>query len=207
MYNLEKYYKQEKKQKLHTPLDTYKNRLSIQGSVIFTFIVIFGLFLFAYKKIKYRPLIQDTFQVFYTTSEKESFSEANSLKQTLNLSGDWFEYKLSINPPKDIYRLRMDPLNQVKARIQFKNIRILDKNGKILKERDFLIGNDLRPKNFEEIENTNQIIPGKISAGKFIEFVSNGDDPYISINTGLQKSVAEIQITIRVIEAHKKFKD
>jgi len=203
--NFEKYFRKEKSSSLHTIMDDYKKHLLVQVTLagIFLALIIFPII---NNFAKYPPVKNDTALIFYTTSKIEPFNPLNSVSLELNKEG-WQEYRFKLNPPKDIFKLRLDPLNQSKIKIQLKAIRLLDNSGKVLKERDFLIGSDSRLKDFQEIESFQQLKPGKIVPGKYIEMVSDGNDPQISFNFGALQSVTEIQATYRVAQGNKNFID
>ncbi|MCC6275462.1 MAG: hypothetical protein IT569_06375 [Leptospiraceae bacterium] len=203
--NFEKYFRKEKSSSFHTSLDDYKKRLLVQIAFA-TILLALTIFPAINNRVKYPPIKNDTALLSYTTTETENFTPQNSISLELNKEG-WQDYKFKINPAKNLFKLRLDPISQSKIKIQLKEIRLLDNSGKVLKERDFLIGSDLRLKDMKEIENIQQMKPGKVVFGKYIEMISDGDDPQISFNFGPLQSVAEIQVTYRVAQGNKKFTD
>ncbi|MBE7410814.1 MAG: hypothetical protein L6Q54_11810 [Leptospiraceae bacterium] len=203
--SMQKYFKKEKIGSLHTSLDDYKKRIFVQSSVLIFLLLLFGITPIK-NKIKYPNVQNGKVEFFYTTQPDENFHTGNLLTLDLVPQG-WHTYSFKFTPSKNLYKLRIDPLTQSKIKIQIKEIRILDNKGKILKERDLLIGNDLRIKNYQEIESIHQFKTGKMIPGKYVEVISDGNDPHISFNFGVLHSVGEVQITYRVAKGNFKFTD
>lgn len=202
---LQKYFKKEKWGSLHTPQDDFKKRKFVQLSFISSTIFLI-LFSIVYNKIKYPQIRNDFAQIQFMTTEKGIFAPESTLVADIKKEG-WQEYKFKLANPQNIYKLKLDPLSQPKVKMQFKDIKFLDSNGKIIKERNFLIGDDLRLKDHKEIEYIQQMKPGRLKPGKYVELVSEGDDPQIFINCGPLKSVSEILVTFRITRGHLKFPD
>lgn len=207
---IEKHIKELKKLELHTPLDDYKKRWSIQGTALVLLLgtIIGSIF---YKKIKYPPLKNTTAQVFFLTKSSPAPTPENSAIHPLLAKdkGEWKEYNFSIpGKPQDITGLRIDPVSSSRIRFSISHVRLLDANDKILFERDFRLNQNLLPDNSEQITGIQDVKPGKAEPGRFAELISIGEDPFFFLNLDRTiRGVSKVQLRMRFIEDYNKFLD
>lgn len=208
LMGLEKHFKKLRKTELHTPLDDFKKRWKIQAGVVIGFLVLTvgGVI---QNQLKYPVMKDDTAQLYFMSKETPNPTDANSVKIPVEASQapQWQEYNFSLPEAKELVGVRVDPINQRKVRFNISHVKYLDSTGKVLFERDFQLGDNLIPKDIEQIGMLNDIKAGKAAPGAFAEMVSIGSDPFFHLELPPTKNVASVQVRMRMIEEYKKFED
>lgn len=205
---LEKYYKKGKKDELHTPLDDFKKRWTVQGSVLVAVLVL-TIGSVIQNKLKYPTMTDDKAQLYFLTKEKPNPTDENSVKLDVSASnaGKWQDLKFDLPTQLELVGVRFDPINQRKVRINMERIQYLDEKGAVLFERDFQLGENLIPKDIEQIGMLNDIKAGRAVAGGFAEMVSTGSDPFFHLELPPTQNVSSVKIRVRMLEEFKKFED
>lgn len=207
--SVEKFFLKTKKQELHTALDDFQKKRTIQISVVGALLLVV-LASYGYIQYKFPPFKTGALQVYYLTPEAPNPSESNAVTKDLEMDkkGEWVEYTMDIpGGPKELIGVRIDPVNQRRVRIGMSHIRYLGADGGVLYERDFQLDENLIPKDIKQIGASNDIKSGRAVPGGYSEIVSIGSDPFVIFNLPQTKNVAKVAVRLRVIEESKKFKD
>ncbi|NUU60990.1 ABC transporter permease [Paenibacillus agri] len=138
-----------------------------------------------YLQLDVKSEVLDEYQLFYSKT-KDSWSETDSIREPYNKKGQWQTLKFEI--PKGNSYIRIDPGNNEKVLISFKNI-IFHSNSTAkvnIKELDYKI-NELVLKSSQE-------------NGEQVEFYSTGGDPSlgVSINSLNEFSKQKSNTTVNI---------
>jgi len=198
------------RKELNTAISEYQRRWKVQGTAFFSFVLIFFLGVFIYYT-KY-PSFRDTnLQVFFLSQKGGSPTEELSTKEIIKSQnkGEWIEYTLSVPQGiKELSGARIDFGDFIKSKYQIKSLQVLDKDGKVLGGKEFVIPEGGFLPEREDYGALNDIkLVGKLEPGKFIQIETIGMDPYLTAFFPTVKNPSSVKVILRFIESHKKFKD
>ncbi len=159
-------------------------------------------FALAYRRAQYPALsTSDSLRVEITLPE----GDIVSFDQPIVLSKNWREYRVVFGEARDLEKVMIRPLTQRGAKIQIESVRFAgDANPHRI---SFRLSANLLPTDFKQIGNVVLMRPGTLVAGGVSEMITTGPDPHFYLHPGSLKSITEISIRMRVVEAYNSFPD
>ena len=131
----------------------------------------------------------DFIQLYWTNGSDNLYDEEKSVIKPVTTLDDWNQYNFEI-ASAPITGLRIDPLNH-EGLVEIRSIHIIDQetgtNKEIIHE-DLIIGNQLQKFEYK---------------GSMI-LVSTGDDPQITVKSGIHSAPICLEITMRVLRDFRK---
>ncbi|MCB1188984.1 MAG: hypothetical protein H7A23_13535 [Leptospiraceae bacterium] len=211
LFSTEKYYKKTTKQPhFITPIDEYKKKIKIQSLLFLIVFAIFSTSVFKLYKIfeaKTYKLKNDIVQVYYFPKNENLGKplEENSIKAEISPSIEWKTILLPFPSPTDVGKIRIDPVNQNRAKLQIKEIQYLDKDKKVIAGRDFKITQNNLVENMDQIFEVRMVKIDSKAKSEYIQAETIDDNPFFYLDIGNFSNVSYIQITMRYIEKYKQF--
>ncbi len=208
LFSVEKFIFKKNKTQFENPVDDFKKKSTIQIVVsVIVLILALNAGIKQYNKLK--PIKTDIAKLYFMNEEITTPIEANLLTAEVNPSTEWSEVHFILPKPNEIKDIKVELIHQVFARFQLKELKYLDENKKVLKERSFQLNNIGMVDNTEtnEICCTEDLKPGKLAPGKYLEMESVKSNPSFYVKMEETKGVKEIILTYRYIKNTKKFTD
>ncbi|HMV41036.1 MAG TPA: hypothetical protein PK079_24220 [Leptospiraceae bacterium] len=204
----EKFIFKKNKADFQNPIDDYKKRSAVQFilSVIILIVAInTGIKLFN----KYKAVKEDTAKIYFMNTANPAPNPNNTITAKVIPSENWVEANFVLPNPVDIKEIKVELIHQVFTRFQLKDLKFLDENKKVLRERNFQLNNLGMVENSEknEICCTEELKPGKLIPGKYMELETTSSSPSFYVKMEESKSVKEIVLTYRYIKNTNKFPD
>lgn len=206
--SLDKYVFKKNKSQFENDVDKFKTKIKIQSifGIAITMFVVYAGFKY-YQKAK--PIKPDQARMFYMSEENEGPSKSKMLTAEVKPSENWEEAVFVLPEPTKIKNIKFEPVSQIFARIQFKEVRYLDEK-KLVIQTKTLVLNDLGMvdnKEDDEICCFEGFKPGKLIPKKYVEFESINNLPSFYIKQKQMDKVKEIILVYRYIKNSKKFSD
>lgn len=208
LVSCEKFIFKKNKTEFQNPVDDYKKRSAVQFIVsVVMLVVLVNVGVKQYNKLK--PVKEDIAKIYYISKANALLVPDNLVTAKVSPSENWNEANFVFTTPVDIKDIKVELVHQIFTRIQIKEIKYLDESKKVIRERNFQLNNlgmvESTEKN--EICCTEELKPGKLIAGKYLELESIGNSPSLYIKMEEAKSVKEIILTYRYTKNTKKFLD
>ncbi|MBK8397929.1 MAG: hypothetical protein IPL26_22165 [Leptospiraceae bacterium] len=138
LYFLEKFIFAQNKSIFENPVDDFNKKIKVQ---LFFSLIFIGLFSYngfqLYNKIK--PIRKDFTKLYFLGKQNSTPKSSNLITVEVNPSEDWKEVNFILPSSSEIESIKIEPIHQVNARIQIKEIKFLDESKKILLEQNFKI--------------------------------------------------------------------
>lgn len=206
VYKIEKFIFKKHGNEFENPIDDFKKRLTIQ--VAFLVIVLGVVFNAGFKEYRKNKQIQaDEIRIFYTNTERPIPTEKQSIASKVIPSKEWQTINFVLPEPSDIKDVKIEPLHQVFARVQFKEIKYLGAGKNVLKQKEFKL-NKLGFIDNDELKLIccmEDFKPGRLIPEKNFELETTGSMPSLIIKLESEEKVSEIQFTYRYIKNKEQF--
>ncbi len=208
LQSVEKFIFNKNKSQFENPVDDYDKKIKFQllvGIIVSAFLIHFGIK--TYHKTK--PIKNDVAKIYYMNQEILKPSDSNMVTADVTPSEDWKEVNFVLPTPQSIKDIKVEPVHQIHARFQIKEIKYLDEKKNVIKERNFKLDKAgiIANTKTNEICCTEDIKPGKLLPDKYLELESIDSSPAFYIKMEETKDVKEIVLTFRYIKNKKKFLD
>ncbi|MBK8397241.1 MAG: hypothetical protein IPL26_18650 [Leptospiraceae bacterium] len=206
LFTIEKYIFKTNKFLFENPVDFHNSKIKFQISIGIILIGLISYFGFnQYNKLK--PIKNDVVKIYYLNQQIFNFNTSNEISVNVNPSEEWKEINFILPAASDVNEIKIEPVHQIHARFQIKEIKFLDESKKIISERNFKLNNlgMLEPSTMKEICCMEGIKSGKLIPEKYLEMESINSSPSFSIKLENISGVKEISLTFRYIKNKTKF--
>lgn len=206
VYDLEKYVFKKNKSQFENDVDKYKFRIKFQSILGFA-ILVFSLYagFKTYQKVK--PIKPDQAKLFYMAEETEGPTKTKMVLADVKPGETWEEAVFVLPEPNKIKNIKFEPVSQIFARIQFKEVRFLNEKKELIQNKSLQLNSlgMVDNKEDDEICCVEGFKPGKLIPSQYIEFESINSLPSFYIKQKQTDKVKEIILVYRYIKNSKKF--
>jgi hypothetical protein len=208
LYSVEKNIFKKNKSQFENPIDNFKKKSTIQ-LIVSIIVIILALNLGVKQYNKMKPIKSDTAKIYFMNGVDKTPVAANSVTAEVKPSEEWAEVHFILSKPTAIKDIKVEPVHQIHARFQLKELKYLDESKKVVKERNFKLSKVGMVENTEtnEICCTEELKPGRLIPEKYLEMESVNPSPSFYVKMEETKDVKEIILTYRYIKNTKKFLD
>ncbi len=205
---MEKYVFKKNKSLFENDIDKFKNKIRIQsifGIAILTFLTYAGFKY--YQKVK--PIKPDQARMYYMAEETETPTKAKMITAEVKPGESWEEISFVLPEPTQVKNVKFEPVSQIFARIQFKEVRYLDEKKEVIQTKSLQLTElgMVDNKENDEICCAEGLKAGKLIPKKYLEFESINSLPSFFIKQKPILKVKEIVLVYRYIKNSQKFTD
>jgi hypothetical protein len=183
------------KSELESPIDIHKNRLRLQAFVL-SFLVLLGIGKGIFEYTKRLPLKPDTLAISFST-QKDVVPDSSIAKEfPIRTDGQW--NLIETESIENLHLFKIVPCHQNKARIQIRNLKIYDKDQKILFEKS-LSYDEKEILELSKSIHSDNLIPGNLKPGFPLEMESTSSSPalYFHLDSPLKSKKISFEIRLK----------
>jgi hypothetical protein len=135
---VEKHIFKKNKSQFENPVDDFKTKSKFQivaGVILLILCIVVGR-----KQYKiWKPIKNDVAKIYYFNEQYKTPTTSNSISADVKPSKEWAEVSFVLPEPSNINDIKIEPVHQIYARIQVRDVKYYDANKKIIYEQTFKI--------------------------------------------------------------------
>ncbi len=202
--SIEKNILKKHKAELANPIDEFKTRLTVQG-IFFSILLIFSVYKGAEWYIKTRPLKGGISYLEVAAKINNKF-EIVKKENPYTPSENWTTLFQVLEDEYPIEYINISPIQEPKARVQMRNLKLYDKNDKLVFEAPLVITENFFEKAIGFLES-DHLKPGQQKIGRALEFETLNPESKIRFRWKNPIKVKKITWEVRMVKNYKKFND
>jgi hypothetical protein len=201
---LEKHILKKHKTELANPVDEFKTRLTVQA-IFFSILFLFSAYKGVEWFIKTRPL-KGGMSYMEVAAKINNKVEILKKENPYTPSENWTTLFQVLEDEYPIEYISISPIQEPKARVQIRNLKLYDKNDKLVFEAPLIITENFFEKAIGFLGSEN-LKPGQYKIGRALEFETLGPSSQIRFHWKNLVKVKKITWEVRMIKNYKKFND